>query len=114
MFLLTSYECKLIPSGGQDITPRQIINWLKQPVDRVHVLLDPKGKTLSHAYVEVRDGTVAGAILRGETAQPNAAGRRERGSVLGKGKRARGVTITRSSDSELMSNVCHSSISRAS
>ena len=72
----------------------------------MHVLLDPKGKTLSHAYVEVKDSTVAGAILRGETASPNAAGRRERGSVLGKGKRARGVTITRSSESELMANVC--------
>ncbi|KAG2003629.1 hypothetical protein CC2G_004218 [Coprinopsis cinerea AmutBmut pab1-1] len=88
-----------------DITPRQIVSWLQQPVERVHVLLDSKGKTLSHAYVEVKDSTVAGAILRGETAHPNASGRRERGSVLGKGKRARGVTITRSSEEELMMNL---------
>ncbi|TFK20383.1 hypothetical protein FA15DRAFT_659135 [Coprinopsis marcescibilis] len=88
-----------------DITPNAITAWLQQPVERVHVLLDNKGKTMSHAYVEVKDSSVAGAILRGESAKPNAAGRKERGSVLGKGKRARGVTVTRSSQEELMSNL---------
>lgn len=58
---------------------------------RVHVLLDRKGKTLSHAYVEMPDEDAARASLR--TAQ---------NSVLGKGKRARGVTVTRSSQEELM------------
>lgn len=85
----------------QDITPRQITAWLQQPVERVYVLLDNKGKTLSHAYVEVKDPAVAGAILRGETSRHSG-----RGSVLGRGKRARGVTITRSTQEELMTNVC--------
>jgi len=65
--------------------------WLKQPVKRVHILLDRKGKTQSHAFVEMRDEDAARAALR--TAQ---------NSVLGKGKRARGVTVTRSSQDELM------------
>ena len=64
---------------------------MKHPVKRVHVLLDRKGKTLSHAYVEMPNEEVARASLR--TAQ---------NSVLGKGKRARGVTVTRSSQEELM------------
>ncbi|EIN08843.1 hypothetical protein PUNSTDRAFT_143545 [Punctularia strigosozonata HHB-11173 SS5] len=75
-----------------DITPPQIRAWLKNPeVERVHVLLDRKGKTLSHAYVELSSEESAKAALR--TAQ---------NSVLGKGKRARGVTVTRTSQSELM------------
>lgn len=70
---------------------------------------------MSHAFVEVRDATVAGAVLRGE-AQANSdiesrwgtkpGKRRERGSVLGKGRRARGVTVTRSGQEELMTDVC--------
>ncbi|KAI0065267.1 hypothetical protein BV25DRAFT_1822416 [Artomyces pyxidatus] len=74
-----------------DITPPAIIAWLKHPVKRVHVLLDRKGKTLSHAFVEMADEDAARAGLR--TAQ---------NSVLGKGKRARGVTVTRSGQEELM------------
>jgi len=74
-----------------DITPPAVIAWLRHPVKRVHVLLDRKGKTLSHAYVEMPDEEAARASLR--TAQ---------NSVLGKGKRARGVTVTRSSQEELM------------
>jgi len=80
-----------IVSLPQDITPPAVVAWLKHPVKRVHVLLDRKGKTLSHAYVEVPDEEAARASLR--TAQ---------NSVLGKGKRARGVTVTRSSQEELM------------
>ena len=57
----------------------------------MHVLLDRKGKTLSHAFVEVAVEEVARAALR--SAQ---------NSVLGKGKRARGVTVTRSSQEELL------------
>lgn len=67
---------------------------------------------MSHAYVEVHYSSVAGAILRGEaqgrSESPKHGGaqkKRERGSVLGKGKRARGVTITRSSQDELMGDV---------
>lgn len=61
---------------------------------------------MSHAYVEVEDQRIAGAILRGEAAA--AVGRKkgeQRGSVLGKGRRARGVTVTRSCQSELMTDV---------
>ena len=68
---------------------------------------------MSHAYVEVGDVDVAGKILRGEVRDDNSpkngtrlvAKPRERGSVLGKGRRARGVTITRSSQEELMADV---------
>ncbi|KAH8993638.1 hypothetical protein EDB86DRAFT_3064839 [Lactarius hatsudake] len=74
-----------------DITPPTVATWLRHPVKRVHVLLDRKGKTLSHAYVEMPNEEAARASLR--TAQ---------NSVLGKGKRARGVTVTRSSQEELM------------
>jgi hypothetical protein len=68
-----------------------IVGWMKQPVVRVHVLLDRKGKTLSHAYVELSDEDAAKAALRGA-----------QNSVLGRGKRARGVTVTRSTQAELM------------
>ncbi|KAJ8073850.1 hypothetical protein PM082_012128 [Marasmius tenuissimus] len=91
-----------------DITPPRIAEWLQQPVVRVHVLLDRKGKTMSHAFAEVTNEEIAGAILRGE-AQQNEGSRlagekpKMRGSVLGHGKRARGVTVTRSSQRELMS-----------
>ena len=64
---------------------------MKHPVQRVHVLLDRKGKTLSHAFVEMATPDAAKAALR--TSQ---------NSVLGKGKRARGVTVTRSNQEELM------------
>jgi hypothetical protein len=101
----------------QDITPPQIKKWLQQPVERVHVLLDAKGKTMSHAYVEVGDAVVAGQILRGEAGldgdandESSGSGKktikpRERGSVLGKGRRARGVTVTRTGQEELLSDV---------
>lgn len=78
----------------QDITPPMIINWLKQPVARAHVLLDRKGKTLSHVFVEMANEDAAKVVLR--TTQ---------NSVLGQGKRARGVTVTRSSQEELMKAV---------
>ena len=68
--------------------------WLKHPVEHVHVLLDRKGKTLSHAFAEMVDEAAAKSALR--TSQ---------NSVLGRGKRARGVTVTRSSQEELMKAV---------
>lgn len=72
---------------------------------------------MSHAYVEARDAVIAGRILRGEGGGLDAAANesgdeggkmiklRERGSVLGKGRRARGVTITRTGQEELMTDV---------
>ncbi|KAH7922714.1 hypothetical protein BV22DRAFT_1131223 [Leucogyrophana mollusca] len=74
-----------------DITPPAIAAWLRQPVVRVHVLLDSRGKTLSHAFVELATEEHARAALRGV-----------QNSVLGKGRRARGVTVTRSGQEELM------------
>ncbi|ESK91779.1 hypothetical protein Moror_10608 [Moniliophthora roreri MCA 2997] len=85
-----------------DITPPRISAWLQQPIVRVHVLLDRKGKTMSHAFVEVDGEETAGAILRGE-AKTEGGKPKLRGTVLGKGRRARGVTVTRSSQQELMS-----------
>ncbi|KAG9218298.1 hypothetical protein CCMSSC00406_0009890 [Pleurotus cornucopiae] len=89
-----------------DITPPAICMWLEQPVLRVHVLLDRKGKTLSHAFVEVENEDVARAVLRGEGKSRSGITRSGasmmRSSVLGKGRRARGVTVTRSSQEELM------------
>ncbi|KIM85757.1 hypothetical protein PILCRDRAFT_816965 [Piloderma croceum F 1598] len=78
-----------------DITPPQIRAFFSNPLSltTAHVLLDRRGKTLSHAFVEFNDEEAARAALRG--AQKN--------SVLGKGgKRARGVTVTRSDQRELM------------
>ncbi|KAF4581686.1 hypothetical protein EYR40_002698 [Pleurotus pulmonarius] len=89
-----------------DITPPAICAWLEQPVIRVHVLLDRKGKTLSHAFVEVENEEVARAVLRGEgksrSETTGSGAALMRSSVLGKGRRARGVTVTRSSQEELM------------
>jgi hypothetical protein len=63
----------------------------------VHVLLDREdGRTLSHAYVEA-PAMVAATILN-----------TCRNQVLGSGKRARAVTVTTTSQEELMSAVCMS------
>ncbi|KAH0834794.1 hypothetical protein J3R83DRAFT_10395 [Lanmaoa asiatica] len=75
----------------QDITPPVVAAWLRHPIIRVHILLDHRGKTSSHAYVELATEDIARAALRSV-----------QNSVLGKGKRARGVTVTLSSQSELM------------
>ncbi|KAF8434553.1 hypothetical protein L210DRAFT_3649054 [Boletus edulis BED1] len=74
-----------------DITPSVVAAWLRHPIIRVHILLDPRGKTCSHAYVELSTEEIARAALRSV-----------QNSVLGKGKRARGVTVTLSNQSELM------------
>ncbi|TFK49461.1 hypothetical protein OE88DRAFT_1663051 [Heliocybe sulcata] len=85
------YPVLRIDNVPWDITPTAIATWLKHPVVHAHVLLDRKGKTLSHAYAEMANEDAMKKALR--TAQ---------NSVLGKGKRARGVTVTRSSQEELM------------
>lgn len=82
-----------------DITPPAILTFLgvsSSSGARAHVLLDRLGKTLSHAFVELPSEGVARAVLRGEhRAAP----------VLGSGKRARAVTLTRSSQSALMAAI---------
>ncbi|KAF7350483.1 RING-type domain-containing protein [Mycena venus] len=79
-----------------DITPPAILAFLGVPASsgaRAHVLLDPVGKTLSHAFVELPTEALARSVLRGEhRAAP----------VLGTGRRARAVTLTRSSQPALM------------
>ncbi|KAJ6571784.1 hypothetical protein B0H19DRAFT_1023270 [Mycena capillaripes] len=80
-----------------DITPPAILTFLGVSASsgaRAHVLLDRLGKTLSHAFVELPNEAVARSVLRGEhRAAP----------VLGSGRRARAVTLTRSSQPALMS-----------
>jgi hypothetical protein len=80
-----------------DITPPAILTFLGVSASsgaRAHVLLDRLGKTLSHAFVELPNEGVARSVLRGEhRAAP----------VLGTGRRARAVTLTRSSQPALMS-----------
>ncbi|KAF7349243.1 RING-type domain-containing protein [Mycena sanguinolenta] len=82
-----------------DITPPAILAFLGVSAAsgaRAHVLLDRLGKTLSHAFVELPTEAVARSVLRGEhRAAP----------VLGTGRRARAVTLTRSSQSALMAAI---------
>ncbi|CAK5272933.1 unnamed protein product, partial [Mycena citricolor] len=82
-----------------DITPPAILEFLgmsRENGARAYVLLDRLGKTLSHAFVELPNEMVARSVLRGENrAAP----------VLGSGRRARAVTLTRSSQSALMTSI---------
>ncbi|KAF7300632.1 RING-type domain-containing protein [Mycena chlorophos] len=82
-----------------DITPPAILTFLGvNPASgaRAFVLLDRLGKTQSHAFVEVPTEAMARSVLRGEhRAAP----------VLGSGRRARAVTVTRSSQSSLMAGL---------
>ncbi|KAJ7716582.1 hypothetical protein DFH07DRAFT_1068350 [Mycena maculata] len=79
-----------------DITPPAILTFLgvsSASGARAHVLLDRLGKTQSHAFVELPSEASARSVLRGEhRAAP----------VLGSGRRARAVTLTRSSQPALM------------
>ena len=71
-----------------------LAGWVATPVDRIHVLIERKtGKTLSHAFIELclEDAKVA---LR--TCQ---------NKVLGSGKRTRPVSVTMSTQEELMKEV---------
>ncbi|KAI5120895.1 hypothetical protein M0805_002995 [Coniferiporia weirii] len=74
-----------------DITPPSLAEFFTPYVAvRSHVLLDSKGKTLSHAYVEVPSVDARNAL------------RAVQNKSLGRGKRLRGVTVTMSSQGELM------------
>ncbi|THH08174.1 hypothetical protein EW145_g2885 [Phellinidium pouzarii] len=74
-----------------DITPPTLVEFFTPyTAVRAHVLLDPKGKTLSHAYVEVPASDARNAL------------RAVQNKSLGKGRRLRGVTVTMSSQGELM------------
>lgn len=66
---------------------------------RAHILLDPKGKTLSHAYAEIPASDARNA-LRGV-----------QNKTLGKGRRLRGVTVTMGGQVELMRSVSQTAYS---
>lgn len=74
-----------------DVTPTMLTTWVA-PISPLaaHVLLDRKGKTLSHAFLELCTRDDARTILRAC-----------RTKILGSGRRARGVTLTLSSQNEL-------------
>ncbi|EJD05485.1 uncharacterized protein FOMMEDRAFT_165895 [Fomitiporia mediterranea MF3/22] len=74
-----------------DVTPASLSEFFSpHAVVRAHVLLDSKGKTLSHAYVEVPASDARNAL------------RNVQNKSLGKGRRLRGVTVTLSGQAELM------------
>ncbi|QRW17102.1 hypothetical protein RhiXN_05104 [Rhizoctonia solani] len=74
-----------------DVTPPMIEKWLGSPTLICHVLLDRvDGRTLNHAYVETTTENARSAL------------RTHQNKVLGYGRRARAVTITLSSQEELM------------
>ncbi|KAF8738797.1 Ring finger, partial [Rhizoctonia solani] len=74
-----------------DVTPPMIEKWLGSPTLICHVLLDRvDGRTLNHAYVETTTEYARSAL------------RTHQNKVLGYGRRARAVTITLSSQEELM------------
>ena len=67
--------------------------WAGVLSQQAHVLLDQDGKTLSHAFIEAHPQSVREILARC------------RNKVLGAGKRARRVTITTSSQDELLHQV---------
>lgn len=78
----------------KDLTPAMLSEWADIPVRQAHVLLNrPDGKTLSQAYLEA-NAVDARRILT-----------ECRHKVLGKGRRARRVTITASCQDELLREV---------
>lgn len=80
-----------------DVTPNMLSAWAGIPPYQAHVLLDRDGKTSSHAYIEAKAGTGEGSAKDVLVVCRN--------KVLGAGKRARRVTITMSSQDELLKDV---------
>ena len=75
------------------MTPVVIEKFLKHPIVQAHVLLDVNGKTLSHAFVQLLPENARTALRSSQNA------------ILGRGRRARAVTVTLSSQEELMAAV---------
>ncbi|KIL64854.1 hypothetical protein M378DRAFT_162702, partial [Amanita muscaria Koide BX008] len=63
-----------------DITPPRIRNWLQQPVERFNILQCSIPKARLSPYVEVKDATIAGAIL--VKLKPGLVGLAKRNGVL--------------------------------
>lgn len=80
----------------QDVTPLVIEKFINRPIIEAHVLLDSKGKTLSHAFVQLLHEDARTAL------------RSTQNAILGQGRRARAVTVTLSSQEELMAAVWRS------
>ena len=69
------------------------MDWLDAFDAHVHILLDPRGKTLSHVYAELPARAARSAL------------RVSRSKIMGSGRRARPVTVTMSTEEELMKDV---------
>jgi hypothetical protein len=80
----------------KDVTPEMLGEWIGSETPSIynHAMIDRRdGRTLSYAFIEVSANAMK-AILR---ARQN--------TILGNGKRARAVTITVSTQDELMREV---------
>ncbi|KZT62166.1 hypothetical protein CALCODRAFT_514267 [Calocera cornea HHB12733] len=78
-----------------DITPVMVAGWVGEPLMAAYTLIDRQsGKTFSHAFIEFSTAEQARAVLR-----------KLQNAVLGKGKRTMAVTVTMSSQEELMTEL---------
>ncbi|GJJ10493.1 hypothetical protein Clacol_004719 [Clathrus columnatus] len=78
-----------------DVTPSMLREFFQLSLHSIHVLLDLKGKTLSHAFVRLASPDARIAL------------RSTQNAVLGKGRRARAVTVTLASMDELLTAIYH-------
>ncbi|KAG8898736.1 hypothetical protein FRB99_007192, partial [Tulasnella sp. 403] len=77
-----------------DVTPEMLSEWLVVPADRIHILLErATGKTLSHCFVEL---SLQNARIALRTCQ---------NKIIGNGRRTRAVSVTVSSQEELMAQL---------
>ena len=75
-----------------------LVEWIGKTTPRLHahaLINRHDGRTLSYAYIEVSPELSKGIL------------RARQNSILGKGKRARAVTVTHSSQMDLMREVCY-------
>ncbi|KAG8898726.1 hypothetical protein FRC01_010787, partial [Tulasnella sp. 417] len=79
-----------------DVTPQMLSTWLHPTTPaRIHILLERStGKTLSHCFVELANLADARTVLR-----------ECQNKIIGSGKRTRAVSVTVSSQEEVMQNI---------
>ena len=93
VFLLQSLQYLIFI---QDITPPRLVEFFApHTATRVHVMLDPHGKALSHAYVEVPAVDARDVLSAIQNKSP------------GKGESLHSVTVAMSSQNELVRGVRH-------
>ncbi|KAG8977481.1 hypothetical protein FRB90_008781, partial [Tulasnella sp. 427] len=106
--VFTSPACPLpvlrIDNLPWDVTPQMLTAWLRPTTlttvagaydPRIHILLERStGKTLSHCFVELPDADDARRVLR-----------ECQNKIIGSGKRTRAVSVTVSTQEEVMRNV---------